>query len=124
MKDNQNRNASVGKNIRTLRIQSGISLKEAANSLGISTSSLSKIETGVTDANLSRLEQIAALYRVELVQLWDINFKNDVQMDTTLINAKKKVFDLESEISVFQRKVITLYEKLREQSSDYKSVRV
>jgi len=124
MKENQIRNASVGKNIRTLRIQSGISLKEAANNLGISTSSLSKIETGVTDANLSRLEQIAALYRVELVQLWDIDFKKDMQMDTTLINAKKKVFDLESEISVFQRKVITLYEKLREQSTDYKSVRV
>jgi transcriptional regulator with XRE-family HTH domain len=115
---------SVGENIRALRVQSGLSLKAAANQLGISTSSLSKIETGITDVNLSRLEQIADIFGVKLVQLWDPNFKTNAHLDPTLVNAKKKMFDLESQISVFQNRVILLYEKLREQSNERKAVRV
>jgi transcriptional regulator with XRE-family HTH domain len=124
MNQKQDTFKSVGENIRALRIRSGLSLKEAANRLGISTSSLSKIETGITDVNLSRLEQIADIYSVKLVQLWEPDFKSHGPLDPTLMSAKKKVFDLESEISVFQRKVILLYEKLREQANDHKSLRV
>jgi transcriptional regulator with XRE-family HTH domain len=51
-------NKSVGKNIRTLRHQRGWSQEDVANRLGISIPAFSKIETGVTDINLSRLEQI------------------------------------------------------------------
>jgi transcriptional regulator with XRE-family HTH domain len=121
MKENQNTIKSVGQNIRELRLRAGWSLRVAAKSLGISTSALSKIETGVTDVNLSRLEQIADIYGVKLVQLWSPALVVDDQQFTNLNMAIKKVFDLETEIKVFQRKVILLYEKLREQSGNFQA---
>lgn len=117
MNANQETNSSVGQNIRTLRIQSGWSLRIAADRLGISTSALSKIETGNTDVNLSRLEQIANVYGVTLIQLWAPDFEDKASSASNLTVAKKKVSDLESEIATFQRKVIHLYEKLRQQPS-------
>ena len=59
-------NKSVGKNIRTLRHQRGWSQEDVAHRLGISIPAFSKIETGVTDINLSRLEQIANIYEVNV----------------------------------------------------------
>jgi transcriptional regulator with XRE-family HTH domain len=122
MKQNQAAFNSVGQNIRSLRIQSGWSLRDAAYRLGISTSALSKIETGVTDVNLSRLEQIAEIYRVNLVQLWVLDFESSQIQATNLNVAKKKVSDLELEIANFQRKVIVLYEKLRQQTTTLQPV--
>ena len=110
---------TVGSNIRELRIRSGLSLRGAAKRLGISTSALSKIETGVTDVNLSRLEQISDVYGVKLFQLWIPNF-DDLDLDASkLSQAKEKADNLETEIKAFQRKVILLYEKLHEQSNKY-----
>src|ERR1700760_3526738 len=119
MKDSQAIYNAVGQNIRALRIQSGWSLKDAAFRLGISTSALSKIETGVTDVNLSRLEQIAHIFGVELVQLWGLDFEDAARKELNLDIAKQKVSDLETEIAAFQRKVILLYEKLRQQPAKY-----
>ena len=62
-------NRSVGRNIRAVRQQHGWSQEEVANKLGISIPALSKIETGITDVNLSRLEQIADIFELSLVQL-------------------------------------------------------
>ncbi len=118
MNDDRNSLLSVGQNIRILRLKSGWSLRDAARRLGISTSALSKIETGVTDVNLSRLEQIAHIFGVNLVQLWVLDFEEVAQKETNLNIAKKKVSDLESEIAAFQRKVILLYEKLRQQPAN------
>ena len=118
MNDDHNSLLSVGQNIRILRLKSGWSLRDAAHRLGISTSALSKIETGVTDVNLSRLEQIAHIFGVSLVQLWVLDFEEVAQKETNLNLAKKKVSDLETEIASFQRKVIVLYEKLRQQPSN------
>lgn len=115
MNNSQESNITVGQNIRTLRIRAGWSLRDAARRLGISTSALSKIETGVTDVNLSRLEQIAYIFGVELVQLWGLDFDDAAQREVNLDIAKKRVSDLEAEIASFQRKVILLYEKLRQQ---------
>jgi transcriptional regulator with XRE-family HTH domain len=107
---------TVGQNIRTLRMKYGWSLRDAARRLDISTSALSKIETGVTDVNLSRLEQIADIFGVNLIQLWELNFEDAAARETNLSIARKKVSELEMEIATFQRKVILLYEKLRQQT--------
>ena len=113
---------TVGDNIRELRIRSGLSLRVAAKQLGISTSALSKIETGVTDVNLSRLEQIADVYGVKMIQLWIPNVKDSGIEGTKLNHANEKVLALEMEIKAFQKKVILLYEKLHEQSTKYDHV--
>ncbi|MCR8559908.1 helix-turn-helix domain-containing protein [Mucilaginibacter sp. BJC16-A38] len=106
-------NKSVGKNIRTIRHQRGWSQEDVANKLGISIPAFSKIETGVTDINLSRLEQIANIYEVNVVNLLVLDAE-DIEPQVSHLNvAQKKILDREAEIANLQRKVILLYEELR-----------
>ncbi|MDB5018800.1 MAG: anaerobic benzoate catabolism transcriptional regulator [Mucilaginibacter sp.] len=110
-------NKSVGQNIRTIRHQRGWSQEDVANRLGISIPAFSKIETGVTDINLSRLEQIANIYEVNVVMLLALDAK-DVEPQISNINiAQKKIIDREAEIASLQRKVILLYEELHNRTS-------
>ena len=59
----------VAKAIRLLRQQRGWTQHDVAQRLEISIPSLSKIETGITDLNLSRLNQIAKLFNLTTVEL-------------------------------------------------------
>jgi transcriptional regulator with XRE-family HTH domain len=104
---------SVGKNIRTLRHQRGWSQEDVANRLGISIPAFSKIETGVTDVNLSRLEQIAGIFEVNVINLLSLEAEEAEPQVSTLSIAQKKIIDREAEIANLQRKVIFLYEELR-----------
>jgi transcriptional regulator with XRE-family HTH domain len=106
-------NKTVGKNIRTLRHQRGWSQEDVANRLGISIPAFSKIETGVTDINLSRLEQIANIYEVNVVNLLSLEAEDTAPQVSSLSIAQKKILDRETEIANLQRKVILLYEELR-----------
>jgi len=106
-------NKYVGKNIRTLRHQRGWSQEDVANRLGISIPAFSKIETGVTDINLSRLEQIANIYEVNVVNLLSLDAESAEPQVSNLSIAQKKIVDREAEIANLQRKVILLYEELR-----------
>jgi transcriptional regulator with XRE-family HTH domain len=110
-------NKSVGKSIRILRHQHGWSQEDIANRLGISIPAFSKIETGVTDVNLSRLEQIANIYEVSVVQLLTVDSEQAEAVPSHLNLIQKKLTDRETEIANLQRKVIELYEELRNKSS-------
>jgi len=110
-------NKSVGKNIRTIRHQRGWSQEDVANRLGISIPAFSKIETGVTDINLSRLEQIANIYEVNVVNLIALDADTSEPQGSNLSIAQKKIFDREAEIANLQRKVILLYEELRNRTT-------
>ena len=106
-------NKTIGKNIRTFRHQHGWSQEDVANRLGISIPAFSKIETGVTDINLSRLEQIADIYNVTLLQLLNVYNEELAPIEFTSDILKKKISEQEAEITSLQRKVIELYEELR-----------
>ncbi|HEY8780474.1 MAG TPA: helix-turn-helix transcriptional regulator [Mucilaginibacter sp.] len=106
-------NKSVGKNIRTIRHQRGWSQEDVATRLGISIPAFSKIETGVTDLNLSRLEQIASIYEVNVIHLLSLEAQETEPQGINLSVAQKKILDREAEIANLQRKVILLYEELR-----------
>jgi transcriptional regulator with XRE-family HTH domain len=106
-------NKSAGKNIRTLRHEHGWSQEDVANRLGISIPAFSKIETGVTDINLSRLEQIANIFEVSVVNLLSLEYTQEPStQDLSLSIIQKKLVDREAEITNLQRKVILLYEEL------------
>ncbi|MFD0764271.1 helix-turn-helix domain-containing protein [Mucilaginibacter lutimaris] len=106
-------NKSAGKNIRTLRHEHGWSQEDVANRLGISIPAFSKIETGVTDINLSRLEQIANIFEVSVVNLLSLEYTEEPStQDVSLSIIQKKLADREIEITNLQRKVILLYEEL------------
>lgn len=105
---------TLGKKIRLLRHQKGWSQEDVAKRLDISIPAFSKIETGITDINLSRLEQIAALFEMSVVQLLTFT---DSEQDQKVINeletVNKKLMDRETEVIDLQKKVIELFEELR-----------
>jgi transcriptional regulator with XRE-family HTH domain len=115
MNDHQKKktNKTIGKNIRTFRHQHGWSQEDVANRLGISIPAFSKIETGVTDINLSRLEQIANIYEIDVVQILAMDVEEVEQTPSNLSIVQKRLLDREAEIVNLQRKVILLYEELR-----------
>ena len=105
---------TLGKKIRLLRHQKGWSQEEVAKRLDISIPAFSKIETGITDINLSRLEQIAVLFEMSVVQLLTYNeTEQDQKMANELENVNKKLMDRETEVIDLQKKVIELFEELR-----------
>jgi transcriptional regulator with XRE-family HTH domain len=105
---------TLGKKIRLLRHQRSWSQEDVAKQLDISIPAFSKIETGITDVNLSRLEQIATLFGMSIVQLLTFNdteeqekYNNEVEILT------KKLQEREADVIELQKKVIDLYEELR-----------
>ena len=108
---------TLGENIRKLRRQRNWSQEDVARRLNISIPAFSKIETGVTDVNLSRLEQIANIYEVSVVQLLTVDNEQAEVAPSHLNLIQKKLSDRENEIAALQRKVIELYEELRNKGS-------
>jgi transcriptional regulator with XRE-family HTH domain len=59
----------LGRRLRALRRENGLSLAEAAEATGISTSFLSHVETGKGDISFSRLTRLVELYGISMVDL-------------------------------------------------------
>ena len=105
---------TLGKKIRLLRHQNGWSQEDVAKRLDISIPAFSKIETGITDINLSRLEQIATLFEMGVIQLLTFNETDaDAKFVSELETVHKKLIDRETEVIELQKKVIELFEELR-----------
>jgi transcriptional regulator with XRE-family HTH domain len=105
---------NIGKNIRKLRQKNGWSQGEAAQRLKISIPAFSKIETGITDINLSRLDQIAKLFNVsifEIITKEGERLKMNIHADIGML--QQKIVQQEEEIIKLQKKIIDLYEEIR-----------
>jgi transcriptional regulator with XRE-family HTH domain len=104
----------IGKNIRQLRQKNGWSQNEVAKRLQISIPAFSKIETGITDINISRLDQIAKLFEVSTLEIisdgGDITLLGNL---TEITSLKDKLAFKEDEIIQLQKKIIELYEEIR-----------
>lgn len=108
---------ALGKKIRLLRHQKGWSQEDVAKRLDISIPAFSKIETGITDVNLSRLDQISKLFGMSIVQLLATgNPEEEKKYASELAAANKKLQDRDSDVIDLQKKVIELYEQLHEKS--------
>lgn len=105
---------TLGKKIRLLRHQKGWSQEDVARRLDISIPAFSKIETGITDINLSRLEQIAKLFDMTVVQLLTYNdVEEQEKYISELETISKRLQERESEVIQLQKKIIDLFEELR-----------
>lgn len=106
---------TLGKKIKLLRHQRSWNQQDMAKRLDISIPAFSKIETGITDVNLSRLEQISSLFDMDVVELLTFNDDNKDQKKSTseLEILVSKVKEREAEIAQLQKKIIDLYEELR-----------
>lgn len=104
---------TLGKKIRLLRHQKGWSQEDVAKRLDISIPAFSKIETGITDVNLSRLNQISKLFELSLVQLLSASDSEDDKEKLDVVNDLSQKLQLrEVEVLELQKKVIDLYEQL------------
>ncbi|MDR2274094.1 MAG: helix-turn-helix domain-containing protein [Sphingobacterium sp.] len=104
---------TLGKKIRLLRHQKGWSQQDAAKQLEISIPAFSKIETGITDVNLSRLNQISKLFNLSVVQLLSSSDTVEIKEYVNEIDAlTQKLQQRDDEIIELQKKVIDLYERL------------
>jgi transcriptional regulator with XRE-family HTH domain len=105
---------TLGKKIRLLRHQKSWSQEDVAKQLEISIPAFSKIETGITDINLSRLEQIAKLFEMTVVQLLTFNdIEGQESYNTEVDSLTLKLHEREMELIDLQKKIIELYEELR-----------
>ncbi len=104
---------TLGKKIRLLRHQKSWSQEDVAKRLEISIPAFSKIETGITDVNVSRLEQIAKLFDMNVVQLLTFNESEGMPVYASEIDGlNQKLLEREKEVIDLQKKVIELYEEL------------
>ena len=104
----------LGKKIRLLRHQKGWSQEDVAVQLNISIPAFSKIETGITDINLSRLEQISKLFGLSVVEMLTYKDPEDEQKYLSEMDLlTKKLDEKNTEVIDLQKKVIELYEGIR-----------
>jgi transcriptional regulator with XRE-family HTH domain len=105
---------TLGKKIRLLRHQRSWSQEDVSKQLDISIPAFSKIETGITDVNLSRLEQISTLFGLTVVQLLTFTDSEEQEKYNNEVDVlTKKLQDRETDVIELQKKVIDLYEELR-----------
>lgn len=105
---------TLGKRIRLLRHQKGWSQEDVAKRLEISIPAFSKIETGITDVNLSRIEQISKLFELSVVELLTfVDSEEQKDYNDKLLIANKQLQEREAEVIKLQKKIIDLYEEAR-----------
>ncbi|MGE9516166.1 MAG: helix-turn-helix domain-containing protein [Solitalea-like symbiont of Acarus siro] len=110
--DSNNCNAKIGKIIRNMRQKRGLSQQQIASKLGITAPAFSKIESGLTDVNFSRLTQIAQVFNVTVIELICYERKIDDDMDVEeLGRLKVELAKNKAEIIDLQKKLIKQLEK-------------
>ncbi|WP_242696025.1 helix-turn-helix domain-containing protein [Desertivirga brevis] len=111
---------NLGERIRLLRLKNQWTQESVANRLFISIPAYSKIETGITDLNLSRLEQIAKIFNLPLTELLNLDkVRENEANDTALQELNLLLKERNQEVINLHKKIIDLYEELgRIQGSD------
>lgn len=99
--------------LKLLRSVRGHKQHDLARLLDISIPAYSKIETGLTDLNFSRIEQLATLYGLTLVQLLDPDH-DPLQADNTLLakQLEKKLAERNTQVRALQEQLIALHQEL------------
>lgn len=80
---------NVGKFLRKIRIERGLSLREVASAVGIAHSSLCEYEKGLTDPSTSKFLKLCDFYNVSLIRLNEDDVESVVYADFTEESRKK-----------------------------------
>ena len=106
-----NRIVSVGERMRQLRLNQLKGQKEIAGSLEISVAAYSKIENGITDITLTRLNQIADYFGV-LPEMLIAGEEVGHALVEENADLKAKLNDLGEYCILLQKKLISYYEMM------------
>jgi transcriptional regulator with XRE-family HTH domain len=103
---------TIGKNVRALRRQRNWNQRQVALQLDISVPAFSKIETGSTDINISRLNQIAALFNVNVLDILSVHGEHSLSISIKeLDECKTELLEARQEILRLQTRLICLYDE-------------
>lgn len=104
----------IGDKLRTLRDLHGIKQEDIAQRLGISQNTYSKLETGETDLTISRLEEIAKIYNLKPMDLFNFDPKYIIhQMHNQSVTIHGDIIqsNFEKEIELYKDQITQLKEE-------------
>jgi transcriptional regulator with XRE-family HTH domain len=101
------------KHIRLLRHEKGWSQGDFAKRLGLSVPAFSKMEAGVTDITLSRLQQMALILDMSLMKLLQYDDGSATNQSAQLDIARETIRLQNAHILDLQKQVIILHEEVR-----------
>jgi transcriptional regulator with XRE-family HTH domain len=102
---------NLGQKFKILRQRKGLNQKSMAELLDISIPAYSKLETGITDPNFSRIIQIAKIHDLDIRQLLAIGEEEKSAQQHENETLKQKILTLEASVIRLQGKLIDLYDK-------------
>lgn len=102
---------TLGEKFRILRQKKGVNQKAMADLLEISIPAYSKLETGITDPNFSRINQIAEVHNLSLRQFLDVGEEGVSEQEQIITQLKEKISQLENSVIKLQSKLIELYDR-------------
>ena len=108
-----NINITTGFLIRKFRIIKGWDQSCIAAKLGVTPSSYSKIEAGFTDVNLSRLEQIASILDVKVIQLLSFNSEQEIWDASRYLPILVQIQEKDHCIELLLRQILELAQDLK-----------
>lgn len=102
----------VASNLKLLRLKQGWKQGDVAKQLKISIPAYSKIESGTTDINLTRLSQLATLFNVGVWEILSIpgDIPNKAEIEA-LSQCRQLLAETEKELFLLQKKIILLYDE-------------
>lgn len=102
---------ALGEKFRILRHRRGVNQKAMAQLLEISIPAYSKLETGITDPNFSRIVQIAAVHNLSILEFLGVGEEQVSDQELMINHLKQKVQELESSVIRLQGKLIDMYDR-------------
>ena len=98
---------TLGKKLKAIRLSKGLSQEDMAYDLEISLSTYSKIERDVTDITISRLEGIAKIFKMGLIEILTYGSDNPSHSQ----DCKKLLEEKDKEIISLQKELISAMKK-------------
>lgn len=103
----------IGKKLKMLRHQHGWNQSVVAMQLHISVPAYSKIESGTTIVNMTRLKQMADLFSVTILDFMTNGESGIAGSNATIVNLRQKISEKDVEIIKLQVRAIELHEEVR-----------
>jgi transcriptional regulator with XRE-family HTH domain len=108
----------TGNKIRTIRLSKGLTQEQMADLLNMSHSGYSKLERGETDMTLVRLEELAKIFQMSLIEILQFgenstfNFNMGNIQGFGVSNSSVYVLNKAEDIDLLQKEVQKLKESL------------